>query len=219
MSSFENIKKQYKTEFDKYGDSPKSILTPKGRNVNRYSVITDYIDSQKELDILDYGCGLGYLYEYLKPKYSNLNYHGYDLMPEFISHCKDKFTDEKANFLVVQPSKNYDNDEFDVVFVSGVFNLKSSESEADSKHYAFSKIKELYSCSKELFICDFPSQYVDFKQPGAQHFDVGEITSFCVNNLSRKFIIRHDKLPYEFTLIAWKNDDILRPDNIFEYET
>ena len=108
-------------------------------------------------------------------------------------------------------------EKFDIVFASGVFNLKSSEPK--SKEYAYSKIKELHNSSKKLFICDFPSQYVDFKQPGAQHFNIGEISDFCVNNLSRKFIIRHDKLPYEFSLIVWKNDDILRPNNIFEYET
>jgi cyclopropane fatty-acyl-phospholipid synthase-like methyltransferase len=218
MNSFENIKKQYKAEFDKHGDSPKSILTPKGRNANRYSVITDYVDFQTELDILDYGCGLGYLYEYLKPRYSNLNYHGYDLMPDFISHCKDKFTDNNSHFSLVQPEKKIKK-KFDVVFASGVFNLKSSEFEAESMEYAFSKIKELYDCYKQLFIVDFPSQYVDFIYPGAQHFNINEITDFCINNLSRKFIIRHDKLPYEFTLVAWRNDTILRPLNIFENET
>ena len=218
MNSFENIIKQYKTEFDKHGDSPKSILTPKGRNSNRYSVITDYVGSQKGLDILDYGCGLGYLYEYLKPIYSNLNYHGFDFMPDFISHCKDKFSNNNSLFSVVQPDEKIDK-EFDVVFASGVFNLKSSNSEIESKQYAFSKIKELYNCSKELLIVDFPSQYVDFKQDAAQHFTINEISDFCVHNLSCKFIIRHDKLPYEFTLVAWRNDTILRPLNVFENET
>ena len=216
MNFFENLIKQYKTEFDKHGDSPKSILTPKGRNFNRYSVISNYINPQDKLDILDYGCGLGYLYEYLNPIYSNLNYHGYDLMEDFISHCKNKFTNSNSKFSLVDPEKKI-KEKFDVVFASGVFNIKTSEH--GSKEYAYSKIKELHNSSKKLFICDFPSQYVDFKQSGAQHFDVGEISDFCVKNLSRKFIIRHDKLPYEFTLIVWKNDRIVRPDNVFEYET
>ena len=193
-------------------------MTPKGRNINRYSVISDYVDFQKELDILDYGCGLGYLYEYLKPRYSNLNYYGYDIIPDFISHCKDKFTDNNSYFSLVQPEKKIKK-KFDVVFASGVFNLKSSESEEESMEYAFSKIKELYDCSKQLLIIDFPSQYVDFIYPGTQHFEISKITNFCVNNLSRKFIIRHDKLPYEFTLVIWKNDNIIRPLNIFEHET
>ena len=218
MNSFENIKKQYKTEFDKHGDSPKSILTPNGRNANRYSVISDYVDFQKELEILDYGCGLGYLYEYLKLRYSNLNYHGYDIMPDFISNCKNKFEDNNSRFSLVQPEKKIEK-KFDVVVASGVFNLKSSESKAESMEYAFSKIKELYECSKQLFIVDFPSQYVDFKHPEAQHFNINEVTDFCINNLSRKFIIRHDKLPYEFTLVVWRNDKILRPINVFENET
>ena len=218
MSSFENIKKQYKSQFEKYGDSPKSILTPKARNSIRYSIISDYVNSNKELNILDYGCGLGYLLEYLKPRYKNLNYHGYDLIPDFISHCNGKFLEGNSEFSVVSPDKKI-KDEFDVVFASGVFNLKSSESEEESKLYAFSKIKELFFSSKELLIVDFPSQYIDFTHPEAQHFNIGEVIDFCVNQLSRKFIIRHDKLPYEFTLVVWKNDKISKPLNVFEYET
>lgn len=217
MNSFEKIKKQYKNEFDKYGDSPKSILTPKGRNTLRYSVIRDYVNFQKELNILDYGCGLGYLYDYLKPRCSKLNYHGYDLVPDFISHCKAKFDDKDSQFSVVNPNQKITN-KFDIVFASGVFNLKTSESKEDSMQYAFSKIKDLFNCSNEILIIDFPSEYVDFQQNNAQHFSIQQISDFCVNNLSRKFSIRHDILPYEFTLIIWKDDEILRPQNTFKNE-
>lgn len=218
MSSFEEIKDTYKKSFDKYGDSPKSILTPKGRNNLRYSVIEDYIDAKQGLNILDYGCGLGYLYEYLKHRYKDLNYHGYDFVNEFIEHCNEKHANRNIHFSIINPQDKL-KEKFDVVFASGVFNLKTSKSDEESKNYALSKINELYNCSKNLLICDFPSEYVDFTQPGAQHFSLKEISDYCVNNLGRKFIIRHDKLPYEFTLVVWKNDNILKPSNIFEHGT
>lgn len=218
MSSFEDIKNTYKKSFDKHGDSPKSILTPKGRNKLRYSFVEDYINIQQGLNILDYGCGLGYLFEYLKKRYADLDYHGYDFVDEFIKHCNEKYSSTNARFSVINPTEKI-KEEFDVVFASGVFNLKTSESPEESKNYAFAKINELYQCSKNILICDFPSEYVDFTQPGAQHFSLKEISDYCVKYLGRKFIIRHDKLPYEFTLIVWKNDNILKPSNVFELGT
>jgi hypothetical protein len=87
--------------------------------------------------------------------------------------------------------------------------------ETESKGYAYAKLKELYAQTNQLLVCDFLSDYVDFKQEGAQHFSVEEISRFCYENLSRKFQIRHDVLPYEFTLIVWKDASIKRPDNVY----
>ena len=85
MNTFDDIKNQYTTQFKKFGDSPKSIFTPKGRNNIRYSVIQDYVKLNDELSILDYGCGLGYLYDYLKVNLPNLKYYGSDFVEDFIS--------------------------------------------------------------------------------------------------------------------------------------
>lgn len=217
MSSFDHIKNQYTSQFEKFGDSPKSIFTPKGRNNIRYSVIQDYVKLNDELSILDYGCGLGFLCDYLKVNLPNLEYYGSDFVEEFISHCQKKFTHINSHFFLVDPLAHFYR-KFDIVYASGVFNLKSSLKEKKSKQYAFDKIKELFNASNKILICDFASEYVDFKQDEAQHFSIQEVADFCVKNLSRKFLIRHDKLPYEFTLVVWKNDEILRPQTIFKNE-
>ncbi|MDB2703102.1 class I SAM-dependent methyltransferase [Flavobacteriaceae bacterium] len=217
MNTFDDIKNQYTTQFKKFGDSPKSIFTPKGRNNIRYSVIQDYVKLNDELSILDYGCGLGYLYDYLKVNLPNLKYYGSDFVEDFISHCQQKFPLINSHFFLVDPLAHFER-KYDIVFASGVFNIKSSLKEEKSKQYAFDKIKELFYASNKILICDFPSKYVDFQLAEAQHFSIEEIADFCVKNLSRKFLIRHDKLPYEFTLVVWKNDEIIRPQTIFKNE-
>lgn len=62
---------------------------------------------------------------------------------------------------------------------------------------------------------DFLSAFVDFQQDGGMHFGVDEIASFCVRDLSRRFQIRHDLLPYEFTLIAHRDGAVKHPESIF----
>ena len=213
MSSFEKIKNLYNEKFQRFGDSPASLLTPKGRNDLRFRSIIPFINNDL-VSILDYGCGLGYLLEYLIKLKANKNYTytGYDILPNFINKCKTKFN--KNNFKLISENEDF-NEKFDIVFSSGVFNIKSHYSEFESKEYAFTRIEKLFSITNEVLICDFPSQYVDYKQPDAQHFGVEELLSFCTDRLSRRFILRHDLLPYEMTLIVFKDSAVLRPDNIY----
>jgi hypothetical protein len=104
---------------------------------------------------------------------------------------------------------------YDIVFSSGVFNIKTDDNVEVSKKYAFERIKYLFQITNDVLICDFLSAFVDFQQSNSQHFSVQEIADFCVKHLGRKFQIRHDLLPYEFTLIVHKNSDIQKPENIF----
>ena len=216
MSNFDKIKKLYNENFQIFGDSPASLLTPKGRNDLRFRSIIPYVN-RDNVSILDYGCGLGYLLEYLiKLKVNkNYTYTGYDILPNFINKCKTKF--KNNTFKLISENEDF-NEKFDIVFASGVFNIKSHHSECESKEYAFTRIKKLFSITKEVFICDFPSQYVDYKQSEAQHFGVEELLCFCTDKLSRRFILRHDLLPYEMTLIVFKDSAVLRPDNIYSVD-
>jgi 2-polyprenyl-3-methyl-5-hydroxy-6-metoxy-1,4-benzoquinol methylase len=62
--NFEKIRSLYKDGYRQHGDSPKALLTPKGRNSLRYRAIDSFV-VDKGIRVLDYGCGLGYLYGYL----------------------------------------------------------------------------------------------------------------------------------------------------------
>jgi SAM-dependent methyltransferase len=211
MQNFEEIKTMYSDAFQKHGDSPSSLLTPKGRSHLRFRAIKEQVN-KNGLKILDYGCGLGYLYDYLSKTKFSFEYTGIDIVPQFIDSCKSKYP--KACFDVIDPTRPICG-EYDIVFASGVFNLKSHESEIISKEYALERIEYLFSLTNNILVCDFLSSLVDFKQPKAQHFSPSEILEFCSNKLSRRFQLRHDLLPYEMTLVVWKNDEIHRPDNIY----
>ena len=211
MEGFEEIKGMYVEALQRHGDSPASLLTPKGRSHLRFRAIKEQVN-KNGLKILDYGCGLGYLYDDLSKTKFSFEYTGIDMVPQFIDSCKSKYP--KACFDVIDPTRPICG-EYDIVFASGVFNLMTHESEMISKEYALKRIEYLFSLTNDILVCDFLSSLVDFKQSKAQHFSPSEIVEFCSNKLSRRFQLRHDLLPYEMTLIVWKNDEIYRPDNIY----
>lgn len=209
---FKQIIEQYTQSHQTYGDTPHAIMTPKGRNDLRYSPITSFINHGTQ-SLLDYGCGIGLLYNYIKLNGWSIDYTGYDITPSFIKSCE--FNCPDGDFKLIEPDQEI-HQMFDIVFASGVFNLKSSNSDINSKEYTFDRIAKLFEATNNVLICDFLSDNVDYRQDGAQHFSASDIASFCQQRLTRKFMIRHDILPYEFTLIAFKDDSILRPSNIYK---
>ncbi|MEO0396996.1 MAG: class I SAM-dependent methyltransferase [Cyanobacteria bacterium P01_A01_bin.137] len=215
VDRFENVKEMYEESFKRYGDSPASLLTPKGRSELRFRAIDPFVAGRK-VRVLDYGCGLGYLYEYLIQAGYEVEYTGVDIVPSFIETCCNKHSNT-AKFQLVEPEAEIDG-VFDVVFSSGVFNLVTNQDNQISKTYAFRRIKHLFAAASEVLICDFLSPFVDFKQDQAQHFEIDEIASFCSKTLTRRFVLRHDLLPYEFTLLAYQKAGIKRPENFFEVD-
>lgn len=219
-SQFDNIKQLYQVSYSLYGDSPASLLTPKGRNNLRFRAIDQFINKES-FRILDYGCGLGYLLDYLSLNAKQFEYVGVDLLPDFVNACKLKYPQHKfpnASFRTIGPEECI-NESFDIIFSSGVFNIRTHPEVVQSKAYAFKRLEELYRLANEAMVCDFLSAYVDYQQESAQHFSASEIADFCIHKLGRRFTIRHDLLPYEMTAIIWKDSAIKRPENIFRVDS
>ena len=213
--NFDRIKYMYERSFQEHGDSPASLLTPKGRQRQRFRAIDAFVSGPRR-SVLDYGCGLGYLYDYLVSAGRDVAFTGVDIMPSFIEACRAKFG-AAASFDVIDPVLPLAG-QYDVVFSSGVFNIRVDRDDAVAKAYVHRKLKELFDVAGEVLVCDFLSSFVDYEQDDALHFSVGEIAQFAAQNLSRRMIIRHDLLPYEFTLIAWKDTAIKRPENMYQVD-
>lgn len=209
---FEEIQNMYGRSFREHGDTPSSLLTPKGRGALRFRAILPYLGAEST-SVLDYGCGLGYLFDYLSGHDAPVRYTGLDMMSEFVEACRSKFGD-RAMFRQTAVDEKIE-EQHDVVFASGVFHIRSHDQREQAVAYAFERIEALFAAAGKVLICDFQSPYVDYQQEDALHFGVGEIADFCASRLTRRFLLRHDFLPYEFTLIAFKDDVIKRPENIF----
>lgn len=212
--SFDNIRNGYAEMFRKHGVSSDAMYMPKGRHEIRYRPLLDYLFRNPDCTVLDYGCGLGYLLEYILESDIQCDYQGVDFVAEFINSCRSRLG-AHGRFDIIDPKAPLSGT-YDFVFASGVFNLATSSDQYTSLTYVKERISELFNACKNLLIVDFLSPHVDFSQDGAQHVDYREIVDWFVPKLTRRWMIRHDLLPYEYTLILYRNDVIVRPENIFE---
>lgn len=212
-SKFEEIKNEYATKFREHGVSSAAMLMPKGRHEIRFSVVSEYLQKFPNSTILDYGCGLGFLHIYLEKEGISHRYFGVDIVPEFIENCKDRVSGN-ARFELIEPNTDL-NQRFDFVYASGVFNLKTETSSEDSLAYAKERITKLFEMTEKVMIIDFLSPDVDFQQKNAQHIDYRTVLDWLVPSSSRRWILRHDYLPYEYSLVVFKNDEVSHPDTVF----
>jgi SAM-dependent methyltransferase len=198
---FDQIIDQYTAAFAKHGDSPASVLWPKGRQEIRFQALTSHFDWKNVESILDFGCGLGHLYPYALSQGFEGEYIGVDVVPDFIAFCQTRHLG--AKFLLSNgqlPSIS----PVDHVIGSGCFNLIN---QSNSNH--FEDVQELISglfdlCTGSVAF-DFMSTYVDFEQSMAFHVDPFEMARFIHQNVSPRLKLDTSYLQFEFAIVAHKS--------------
>ena len=113
------IKIFYNERYKRIGNNLASIgWSSKKNQIARFEFLTKNINLNKK-KILDFGCGFGDLYLFLKKNFRNFKYSGYDINRSFIINNKKKFP--KTNFF----SEFKLIKKFDFIICSGVFSLRT----------------------------------------------------------------------------------------------
>ncbi len=207
----DQIKQHYKNLFQEHGVSAQSVqYTDHKSHYERFKVLSQIIpsfDSNLDNSILDVGCGLGHLYDFLKKaKGFEGNYLGLDFVDEFIQSAKELYKeDTNANFEVFDISKKLPTG-YDYAILSGVFNNKSD----NNKDFMFHTIRNMFEATNKGVAFNAMSTYVDYQDEGLFYTNPLEVFDFCKKELTKKVTLRHDYLvkensiPFEFSIYLYK---------------
>ena len=119
-SRFSEIIDQHRAAFTRHGDSLESVLLTKGRQKIRCVVLTAHI-VEDGFSILDFGCGLAHLKNYLDERFKSYRYSGADFAPDSVAYDREHRAD--ANFYSTETPAQVPGD-FDHILMSGIFNLR-----------------------------------------------------------------------------------------------
>ena len=207
----DNVKKQYQDAYIKHGNSLEAVFIPKGRQLERFSSLLTYV-KKESFSILDYGCGLGQMADYVKQKFPQADYSGVDIVEDFILENKSKYDFGKFEII----SDCYDvKDNYDVIAAAGVFNLLYVKDKAQHQKIIYDNLSHLFSKTNDLLSVNFMTDQVDFIQDGAFHQNVNKLYDFAKKNLTKRVAIDESYMPYEFTFHFFKGQSIQRPDNVY----
>lgn len=152
--------------------------------------------------VVDFGCGIGQFLESLNEKRIKVDYVGVDIVPEYLDHCRQKFPG--AQF--IHTDRYFDLlGEFhpDVVVASQVFNAKYRD--RDNAEVVRDFLSRTLANTRHAVSVDFLTKYVDFTYPDIFYHSPEEYFAFA-KGLTRLVSLRHDYLPFEFSLQLFKEN-------------
>jgi len=199
--------RRYEERLEKYGVSVKAMgWRDREQQYMRFAILSE-IGNQSNRSILDIGCGFGDFYEFLKQKGLHVQYTGYDISSKLIDIAQKGHPE--ATFIVEDILEESSVNKFDYIVSSGVLNAKLSDNEGFLKRM-ITRCFEL--CNIGVAI-NMMSNYVDYKDEGLYYYSPEKVFTFC-KTLTRRVIMRHDYMPYEFTVYLYK-DSSVNERNIF----
>jgi 2-polyprenyl-3-methyl-5-hydroxy-6-metoxy-1,4-benzoquinol methylase len=188
----------YQNLFEHYGLSPRSVGwgTKNGKQSIRFEILCG-IGNLSNSSMLDVGCGFGDLYGFLKSKKIKLNYHGIDINENLIEMGKKIYPNAFLEYRDFEIQKF--NKKFDWVLSSGITSHGSTYS------HLTNIMKEMFNICKKGFSMNFVSNNVNYKSNDLFYSSPEKIISI-VKKFSNRYVLRHDYMPYEFTLYVYKNN-------------
>lgn len=198
----DNLSKEYIISFfnknlDFFGDKPEAVRWTHEGQIMHYEAMLDIGDISGKR-ILDFGCGKGDFYGFLRDKNINVHYTGLDINENLIKLAKEKYPNIDFRFFDLE--KEELKEDFDFVFLCGVFNLKVS----DLEEYIKSTLIRLFKHCKKGLAFNALSAHNPRKDFELFYLSPEDILSFAIKNLSPFVSLRHDRIPYDFTLLVYK---------------
>jgi SAM-dependent methyltransferase len=196
---------QYEKRLAQYGYSPLTLDWGENHRQDvRYAVLAEYALRSPESSVLDVGCGFADLYKFLKQNGWRGHYTGLDLVPGLLEVAQSQHPGLDLKQVDIS-APNIELGRYDYVIGSGLLNIKLQAE--DNQTHIQTVLKAMYQHAKVAVCVDFLSSYVDFQKPVSWHTNPGWALDVA-KQLSRRVLLRHDYLPYEFALFIFVDDSI-----------
>lgn len=192
----------YETALRMFGDRPESLHWTVSGQIAHFEALLDIAPDIEDRRILDFGCGKGDFCGFLKDRRIHVSYTGLDINEKLIALAREKHPE--SSFRVFDIEKDSLGEDFDYVFLCGVFNLKLQGIDEAIRY----TLKKLFaSCRMGLAFnaLSFHNPKHDFE---LHYVSPEDIFSFAVRELSPFVALRHDRMLYDFTMFVYRNKNI-----------
>jgi SAM-dependent methyltransferase len=209
MQDRQSIVTMYSEALKKHGpESPEAVLWGTRRTQYfRFKILCDIADlfGPQDYVVLDYGCGLGDLLDYMRFQGFRGRYTGIDITKEAITEAKKKFKGEKkGSFAVLKSDRDVEKYTFDFCLMSGVFNAPNPTAEEHLR----SVLKTVFRRTRVGVAVNVLSAFASHKSKELQYFDPFALGAWCMKELTPFVTVRHDYRGGNATLYLYKKKDI-----------
>jgi len=198
----EIIKEYVISVFDRklllHGDRPEAVGWSSKGQILRHQAMLDVGDINNG-KILDFGCGKGDFYRFLVERGIHIKYTGFDINEKLISLAKEKYPG--VDFRVFDIDNDILDENFDFIFLCGVFNLKIVGIDETIKK----TLARLFQHCGTALAFNALSSHDPEKYFELHYVSPEEIFTFTMKNLSPNVFLRHDRIMYDFTIFVYRD--------------
>jgi len=191
-----DIRRFFESRLRKYGDSPRSLDWSEQGQLRRFEVLSE-IGNLRGRHVLDVGCGLGHLYDFLRDRVGEIHYTGLDMSPRMIHEARRRHPD--LSFQVHDAATTLLPHGADFVLASGLMNLEIGQNEAAMERL----LRNCYSACREGVGVTMLSRWADRFDRNRHYYDPVQILRMA-RRLTRWVVLRHDYMPHDFALYLYK---------------
>jgi SAM-dependent methyltransferase len=168
---------------------------------NRFAQLAKLIALSENNSVLDYGCGYGAIFPYLRSLGCKGEFTGFDISVPMIEEARRQNASQ-AEFITALP----ENKSYDYVLASGIFNVRMKYSNSEWEKYIADTLDTFHRISRKGFAFNMLTAYSDaeFMRDNLFYADPAVYFHHCKTNYSKQVALLHDYGLYEFTLIVRK---------------
>lgn len=189
----------YNKSFQMHGDRPEAVRFTSAGQQLRYETLLDIDASIDGSKILDYGCGKGDFYQFLRERNVSVDYTGFDINEHFISLARKKYPE--CRFMKFDVEEEDVDEDFDYIFICGVFNLKVQGIDDTIKN----TLSKLFKHCRRALAFNALSDSDPRKDPELNYVSSQDMLAFATNNLSPHVSIINDRVSHDFTMFVHRN--------------
>lgn len=164
--------------------------------------------------VLDVGCGLAHLCDYMRAHGWTGRYLGVDILPEFVDRARDRLAaDPLADVQLLDAAAGALPEGCDYALLSGVFN----NAMADNRGFMERTLRAMWAAAGKGIAFNAMSAHVDYSDAGLYYTDPAEVLRFCKVELGGHPVLWHDYVvrpggfPFEYAVHLHKTPEFPAP--------
>ena len=165
----------------------------------RWKILVEGTSLSEVKKILDIGCGLAHMSEFLNGNGFHGSYHGFEALESFVTEGKKQYPNcdiRKHNYINDRVSET-----FDCIVSNGLFTLNTPNHWENLSIY-LSRCFEMLDNNGVLAFNLFPDD-VNFTDPQFAYFNIGKVIDL-ISKHTRSYIVRRDYLQFDVTFYCYK---------------
>ena len=166
----------------------------------RFSVLLELLP-EDPFSLLDVGAGLGDLFAFLDRSHVPARYTGVDILPEMVDRARNRFPRGRFECIDVLSDESWE-ERFDVVFASGIFNLKMQ----DNMRFVRRASQRFAGLSTGLCVVNFLSESSEDKEEAYFYYSPAGVRAVFGASFPSVRIL-DGYLRNDFTIVALKRAD------------